>query len=656
MSFSWTPSWRPKSGARGSRQPPGATPYAPYRDPLPSEDGLRAEFLAFALESEDHETEEAKEELGQALLQEWTPLTLDQQRNLIPQIRKVLNFWNQAKAQVEASNRSESAAQARPRWEEASRRAATLSLAIDTLKRMWEGYAGRSTKFVACLNERKQLAQSLKRDADLMKQDNNTSALGSSAAFDAMVDRAEALKQARARRQQEVDWVRVGTLARERQLNVKPAGIKAGPLQNPDPTWLSIQDMRGGMGTIQVWAHDDGQGRIADRVVIKDTIMKTSLWENSTAWYGDKEDRIPIEFWAHSRMDTGGKYITHLASHQAQVDEDRMLYRMWLEYCPNGDLSDVVERHRSVERRIPIEFIIYTFKALIDCCLRMERGTVGKSPGEWEQIVHRDLKPANILLGLPRISFPSYPEPKITDFGLAVVTNPDDQVNPSLYNLGAGTQGYLPPEQLSFIDPTTREPVDDFKLLAPTNVWGVGSIILCLLERSGLNIATQPDYMPGGSWKYGVSDMARSMYSSDTDLLDMVDRCLAYNPAERPTPEELRNWIRKKIASNPWLSVESWGGEHPMAYARLIEPKNHVHYIGMSFREVFGLPTGAPYTGAGADAGADAGAGRRSAPGGVGLSARRAGRSRRKAGPGVKPPSSGRNPFSDAAEVWLESD
>ncbi|KAF2207260.1 hypothetical protein CERZMDRAFT_102545 [Cercospora zeae-maydis SCOH1-5] len=600
MSFSWTPSWRPKAPALRDSRPTPATPYAPYRAPLPADDGSRAEFLDFAVSSVDHETEEAKEELGQTILKEWNALTSTQRQNLIQQIRKVLNFWDSAKAQVEAINRSGSAAQARPRWDEASRRAAVLGLALDTLKRMWEGYAGRATRFVECLSERKQVAQSLKRDADLRKQDNG-SELGSSAAFDAMVDREEALKKARARRQQGVDWAKVGTLARERQRNIKPAGIKAGPLQNPDHTWLSIQDMRGGMGTIQVWAQDDGEGKIADRIVIKDTIMKFSAWENSTSWYGDKEDRIPIEFWAHSKMDTGGRYITHLASSsQAQVDEDRMVYRMWLEYCPNGDLSDLLSRHRSVERRIPIEFIIYTFKALIDCCLRMERGTVGKSAGEWEQIVHRDLKPANILLGLPRVSFPSYPEPKLTDFGLAVVTNPDDEMNPSLYNIGAGTQGFLPPEQVSFMDPTTMKPVDDFKLLAPTNVWGVGSIIFCLLERSGLDFTTQPDYMPGGCWKYEVSETARSMYSSHTDLVDMVDRCMAYEPAERPTPEELRNWIRKKIASDPWLSVESWGGDHPMAYGRLIEPKNHVHYIGMSFREVFGLPPGAPYTGVGA--------------------------------------------------------
>ncbi|WPB04456.1 uncharacterized protein RHO25_009102 [Cercospora beticola] len=632
MPFSWNPSLAAETP--GSQDtPPPVTPYAPYRNPLPASDGLRAEFLDFALDSVNHHSSETKEEWARVLLQEWSQLIPTEQQNLVQQIRKVLGFWSQAEGQVAAINRSQSAAQARPRWQEASRRASILGLAIDTLKRMWDLHAPPTSRFGQCISERKKLAQNLKRDADLMKKSIPSSAQRSSAAFDALVDRQEALKAARARKQLEVDWSRVRRLEAERQRNAKPAGIRAIPLRTPDWTWRPIQDMRGGMGTIQVWGQDNGGGLIADRVVVKDTIIRSrSIWETSTTWYGDKSDRVPMEFWAHSKMDTGGKYIVHLASSQAQVNEERMLYRMWLEYCPNGDLSELISRHRSAERRIPIDFVIYTFKALIDCCLRMERGTVGKSSGEWEQIVHRDLKPPNILLGLPRATFPSYPEPKMADFGLSMVTNPDDEMNPSLYNLGGGTQGYLAPEQFSFINPMTNEPVDDFKLLAPANVWGVASIVLCLLERFELNIATQPDYMPGGTWQYRVSDAARSIYQ-DADLLDMVDRCLEYQPADRPTPEALRKWITKKIAADPWLSVESWGGEHPVAFARVVEPKTHKHYIGMSFNEITGLPPGAPYPGGGARE-------RRSRPPGRRF--------------GTRPPSSPpRNPFSDGAAAWL---
>ena len=67
-------------------------------------------------------------------------------------------------------------------------------------------------------------------------------------------------------------------------------------------------------------------------------------------------------------------------------------------------------------------------------------------------------------------TWPMYPQPKLGDFGLAIETWDNDDLNPLVYNLGAGTLGYFPPEQRRYEDRQTGEPIDAFKLLAHTNV------------------------------------------------------------------------------------------------------------------------------------------------------------------------------------------
>lgn len=58
------------------------------------------------------------------------------------------------------------------------------------------------------------------------------------------------------------------------------------------------------------------------------------------------------------------------------------------------------------------------------------------------------------------------------DFGLAFVTDEKRPLNPQSYNYGAGTSGFKAPEQMAYANSETAEPMDDWKLLDHTNVYG----------------------------------------------------------------------------------------------------------------------------------------------------------------------------------------
>ncbi|KAI5367232.1 Putative serine/threonine-protein kinase, active [Septoria linicola] len=573
---------------------PGVKPVTPAT----SSTQLRIEFVRWATKEIDEDEKDTFATNFQLVFNQLDP---DQQRVVVAQIRKVVEKEDEVEALAQEVNGSLAMESARPIWANLARKTAVLATMLAKLDKLWTYYPKSDSTFDLIIQQRVAHVNKLNRDASVMNSRDPSSAAGGAALFEAGLAalNLQSAEQPRALASG-VDWERFKELEAIRRSNAKATGMTWEWLQSPDSTWKVIEQMSGGMGKIDVWAKDDGNGRIVDRVVLKDTQMSFTSWQSESSWYGNGEDNVPIEFWVHSKMSNGGKYVLQLASRRVQVDEDSRKFRMWMEYCPNGDLYQLLERHWKAGVRVPVEFILYVFKAMVDACLVMKQGSMAPFKDSWEQIVHRDLKPDNVFLGLPRSTFANYPEPKLADFGLAIVTSPSDATNPELYNLGAGTKGYLPPEQLRFINPSTGAAVDDFKLLSPCNVWGIGAIILDLLDCSWRNSWTQPDYMPGGRWEYFVLPATKIKYSGvdpawgtdsepHNDLFDIVDKCLSYRPEDRPTPEQLRKWLSKKMAP---MTLTTWppGSTAPGGQAddpkRMIVPREHAHYLGMALQDV----------------------------------------------------------------------
>lgn len=121
---------------------------------------------------------------------------------------------------------------------------------------------------------------------------------------------------------------------------------------------------------------------------------------------------------------------------------------------------------------------------------------------------------ANIFLDTPNPDrYPLWARPKLADFGLAFETYLGDQLNPVVYNNGGGTKGYLAPEMRAYVDANNGQPIDDFPLLAWTNIWGIGNVMLSIVNGRFIRGDDQLTYIPGSILEPQLNQNAHQTYS-----------------------------------------------------------------------------------------------------------------------------------------------
>jgi outer membrane protein assembly factor BamB len=158
-------------------------------------------------------------------------------------------------------------------------------------------------------------------------------------------------------------------------------------------------------------------------------------------------------------------------------------------------------------------------------------------------VVHRDLKPSNVLL--------AEDGPKVIDFG---ISRPSDSELRTETGKLIGTPPFMAPEQ--FRRPREVGPAAD--------VFALGSVIVHAATGRGPFDSDSP-YLVA----YQVVHEEPDLTGVPEELSGLVARCLAKEPADRPTPDEVMTALRSASASYDTQAFipEQWGAEPGFAGA-----------------------------------------------------------------------------------------
>jgi len=280
----------------------------------------------------------------------------------------------------------------------------------------------------------------------------------------------------------------------------------------------------------------DPAGNILQRMVVKTVLMPHSAWIQARQWHVDERDPIKKEHMEIEVMEAIANVegthkcvrLRHFTTH-----DSKFMYCLYTGYHPRGDLSDLTKhtsRYQGTENFIPEPVLWKWLEDLTEASLLLSKGAAPPSDAVegWKKIVHCDFKPANVFLDNPDAElWRSYPQAVVGDFGLAVFTDEHDPFNPTWYNAyGIGTAGWRPPEQMMMVHSESQGLADTGKFGDASNVWGIGAIIMRLMNRE-MN-PMQPRYDADVKIRMvpQLFDSAREVYSKY--LCDLVDECVRF--------------------------------------------------------------------------------------------------------------------------------
>ncbi|WP_107099101.1 serine/threonine-protein kinase, partial [Streptomyces kanamyceticus] len=167
-------------------------------------------------------------------------------------------------------------------------------------------------------------------------------------------------------------------------------------------------------------------------------------------------------------------------------------------YVPGLSLQEVVRRHGP----LPVRTVLLLVAGIAEALQAIH----------WAGVVHRDLKPANVLI--------AEDGPRVIDFGIARAA---DATGLTGTGLRIGTAAYMAPEQARGLAVT---PATDVFALGALAAYVAGGV---LAFGDG----------PESAALYRVVHEAPDLSRVPHDLHELLGRCLAKRPEDRPDPAEL---------------------------------------------------------------------------------------------------------------------
>jgi Protein kinase domain len=241
---------------------------------------------------------------------------------------------------------------------------------------------------------------------------------------------------------------------------------------------------RGGMGV--VWhARDD---ELAREVAIKQILPPHGLGQAALT---ARRDRMIREARAAARLNHPGAVTVYDV---LRTDSELFIV---MEYVPAPSLHELVARRGP----LPVDEVRTLGLAMLDVLEEAHR--IG--------VVHRDVKPANVLMSARGV--------KLTDFGIARLEG-----DSTLTAEGAvmGSPAFMSPEQ-----------VRGEKTTPATDLWALGTTLHFALEGRSPFARDHP----GASMAAVLTEDP----PPPRGLAPLIGRLLAKNPADRPSPQEVRS-------------------------------------------------------------------------------------------------------------------
>ncbi|KAK4542808.1 hypothetical protein LTR36_006184 [Oleoguttula mirabilis] len=366
-----------------------------------------------------------------------------------------------------------------------------------------------------------------------------------------------------------------------KQKSVIPEARKRKAEDNP-PTWPDGRHWESGgylgggaFGQAFLYVARNEHHTVTDRKVVKDCYVKRIHYGHVQHWYGDPSNPAKRKHMEIKAMELIGGLPGSdkcVKIFRSEEEADGMFYRIYMNYCPHGSLQMLIEPDEAYkkatdatatrttkapvpqlhwERRIPEPFLWSVFEAMVEACTLLEYGGLESEqfrPG-WERIVHRDIKLPNIFLDTPDAGrWPSYPKAQLGDFGMAVITSDGDPMNPTAYNDQEGTTGWMPQEMYPMLDRETKYPFLGDKLDQKTNVWGIGAVVLRLMNREWATENKQNREMYSEEDRLGEPLVFDRETEYSEELRGLARDCVSYDPGQRPELVELRRRVAGFVA------------------------------------------------------------------------------------------------------------
>lgn len=375
-------------------------------------------------------------------------------------------------------------------------------------------------------------------------------------------------------RKEKLSQITTAAFVKARDIAKSQARVVPHTTQRPHPMheqsneelkWHPVWFLTTSESKLYHWLGVDRENKIVQRIVRKE-VDASGTWRAPNHFRGQLNDNgpiLPLEWITHtlaSNAEGGQRSILPIFG-KGQTRSPTKSYVIYVQYAAYQTLEAVKLKYRRIGKQMPKPFLYYVFQMLVEAAMVMKQGSssaASPAQGWTDEIIHRDLKPDNILLDVPDGShFPIYPRPLVGDFGLSFLTSESDETNPYFWARAAGTHGFMPPEATSYEDSENKKPVDDFKMLSPCNVWGIGATMLSLMEPKLDMDEQQPTYVPGGTFKPEVPDEAKARYGNG--FCRLVSDCLNFEPDRRLPLRMLQERIAKNIDSDPYMKNANAG-------------------------------------------------------------------------------------------------